>query len=83
MKSLPTLLPGIGEMDRDEQTKVAIIDRLSELDLQPNQPVSLFEIGTALVPAGYSQEELVWALFALQSDKKIELLNGNRLQLLK
>ena len=69
-------------MNRDEQTKAAIIERLNELGLEPNQPVSLFEIGTSLVPAGYSQDELVWALFALQSDKKIELLNGNRLQLL-
>lgn len=68
-------------MERAEQTKAAIIDRLKALELQPNQPISLFEIGTALVPVGYSQDELVWALFALQSDRKIELLNGNRLRL--
>ncbi|AYD01720.1 hypothetical protein [Neorhizobium sp. NCHU2750] len=46
------------------------------------KPINLYEIGPTLVGAGYSQEQLVNALFYLQSMKRIELMDGNRVRVL-
>jgi hypothetical protein len=60
----------------------AIIEVLRELDIQPSNNVSLFEIGTPLTAAGYDQDQILHGLFSLQRRKLIDL-HGNRLQLLQ
>ncbi len=42
------------------------------------KPINLLEIGSTLIVAGYTQEQLVNGLFYLQSMKQIELLDSNQ-----
>jgi hypothetical protein len=47
-------------------------------------PVNLYDIGEPLIISqGYSEAEIANALFYLQSQKVIHLLDGNRLKLAK
>lgn len=47
-------------------------------------PVNLLEIGPELLKDDrFTQDEIVNALYAMQSDKVIELLEGNRMRVLK
>jgi hypothetical protein len=48
------------------------------LDVKPDTPISIFEFGVPLIGAGYSQDEIPNGLFYLQSEKKIEMVTGNR-----
>jgi hypothetical protein len=63
--------------------KTAIVDRLREIGAEQGQPVVMYEIGAALIAAGYDQHEIVNALYQLQKDNMIELLPSNGLRLLK
>ncbi|MDQ0558664.1 hypothetical protein QO004_000439 [Rhizobium mesoamericanum] len=50
---------------------------------EPGTPVSLLEIGPVLVlEKNYTELEVVDALYALQEQKVIELLDGNRMRVL-
>lgn len=70
-------------MERDEQVRSALFDQLRAHDAAPDNPINLLTIGPALVYAGYSQEEIVHALFFLEAEKRIELLPGNRVRPIK
>jgi hypothetical protein len=70
-------------MDRHDETKAAIINRLRELNAEPSKPISIYEIGVPLVKAQFTEDEIMYALFALESEKTIELMGDNRLRLLK
>jgi hypothetical protein len=52
---------------------------LKALDVQPDSPLSLLEIGPPLVAQGYSQDDILEGLLWLQSEGRIRLLEGNRL----
>ncbi|AYD00939.1 hypothetical protein [Neorhizobium sp. NCHU2750] len=60
----------------------AIMQQLRERDVTADKPINLYEIGPTLVGAGYSEGEIVNALFYLQSMKRIELMDGNRVRLI-
>lgn len=64
------------------ETTDAILEQLRILDAKPDAPISIFEIGVPLVGAGYSQDQILNALFYLESKKTIELLPGNRFRLI-
>ena len=70
-------------MSRHEQTKTAILDRLKELNVDPTNPISLYEIGVPLVSAGYTEDEIFHALNGLIDDRVVELISGNRLRVVK
>ncbi|MBW6426110.1 hypothetical protein KX729_32640 [Rhizobium sp. XQZ8] len=55
-------------MERWEEVRQAIIDLLRELKIEPEKALSLYEIGIPLVPKGFSQDELVNALLALDRE---------------
>lgn len=59
----------------------AIMQQLRLKNATVDRPINLYEIGPTLVGAGYSQEQLVNALFYLQSMRRIELVDGNRVRL--
>lgn len=59
----------------------AIMQQLRQRDVTEDKSINLYEIGPTLIAAGYSQEQLVNALFYLQSMKRIELLDGNRVRI--
>jgi hypothetical protein len=60
----------------------AIIALLAELNIQPANDVSLYEIGPPLNARGFDQDQILNALFYLQRQKIVDL-RGNRLHLLK
>ncbi|TWF49897.1 hypothetical protein [Neorhizobium alkalisoli] len=63
---------------------VAICNLLRDLGAKVDEPVSIYKIGEPLIiDKGYSEDELINALFYLQSQKVIDLLEGNRLRLCK
>jgi len=68
-------------MQEKQPIKAAILERLQRIGISANQPVSLYELAP-LVYSGYDQHDIVNALFTLQDQKVIELMAGNRLQLL-
>ncbi len=57
------------------------MDLLRDLKVTPEKPLSLYDVGVPLVPRGYTQDELVDALFGLKSQGLIDLISGNRLAL--
>ena len=70
-------------MSRFEETETALADRLRALKMKPDMTVNLFDIGVPLNAAGFSQDEIMAVLTALEQDKVIDFVPGNRLRLLK
>lgn len=66
----------------DMEPTDAILEQLRLLNAKPDQPVGMFDIGIPLIGLGYSQDQILNALFYLESKKQIELLPGNRLRLI-
>jgi hypothetical protein len=63
---------------------VAICNLLRDLGATVDEPISIYRIGEPLIiDKGYSEDELINALFYLQSQKVIDILDGNRLSLAK
>lgn len=54
----------------------AILDQLADLP----DVISMYAIGVPLVTAGYTQDELVSALYGLQREGRIEILAANGLR---
>ncbi|MBZ9790549.1 hypothetical protein K9B32_10505 [Rhizobium sp. 3T7] len=69
-------------MSKAKDLRQAILDAANS-KVAKGTPVSLLEIGpTLLIEQNFTQEELVNALFAMQGDTVIELLDGNRMRVL-
>jgi hypothetical protein len=62
----------------------AILAVLRDINATPDKPIVMFEIGIPLVvDQKFAQDEVLNALFWLQSEGVIELLGDNRLRLVK
>jgi len=61
----------------------AIIEMLREIGAQPGRPVVIYEIGGALIAAGYDQHEIVNGLYRLEREGVLELVPSNAMKLLK
>jgi hypothetical protein len=70
-------------MSRFTETEIALIERLRALKDMPDMSINVFEVGDPLTSAGFSQDEILEVLYALEQDKIIALLPGNRLTMLK
>ena len=70
-------------MSRFNETETALIERLRALKALPDMSINVFDIGVPLTAAGFTQDEIVEVLIALEQDKIITLLPGNRLLMLK
>jgi len=70
-------------MSRFEVAEAAVTEKLRALNLKPDMTTNLFDIGVPLNAAGFSQEEIMAVLVALEQDKIVEFSPGNRLRLLK
>ncbi|AYG76798.1 MULTISPECIES: hypothetical protein [Rhizobium] len=70
-------------MSRFEETEIALTDKLRSLKLKPDMMINLFDIGVPLTAAGFTQDEIMAVLVALEQDKVIEFAPGNRLRFLK
>ncbi len=70
-------------MTDETEAKSALIALLKELGLEPGVPCSLYKIGPPMVAHGYSQDSIVHALYAIKDEGVIDLIEGNRLVVLK
>ncbi|MBD8663110.1 hypothetical protein IFT59_07570 [Rhizobium sp. CFBP 8752] len=61
----------------------AIRDCLRKLDAKPGEPVNIFSIGEPLIDAWFDQDSIVNGLYSLEAQQVIEIMNGNRISLLK
>ncbi|TCP82744.1 hypothetical protein C8J31_11077 [Rhizobium sp. PP-CC-2G-626] len=72
-----------GAMSRFEDLEAATLERLRTLKAKPDMTINLIDMGTPLNAAGYSQEEVLAVLLALEQEKIVALAPGNRLLILK
>ncbi|AYM66173.1 hypothetical protein G6L68_25145 [Agrobacterium fabrum] len=70
-------------MSRFEETETALIERLRALKAAPDVSINLFDIGVPMAAAGFTQEEIMQVLDALEQDKLVAYGPGNRLHILK
>lgn len=70
-------------MSRFNETETALIERLRALKALPDMSINFFDIGVPLTAAGFTHDEIVEVLYALEQDKVITLLPGSRLLMLK
>jgi N-acetylmuramoyl-L-alanine amidase len=70
-------------MSRFEDTEAALTERLRAMKAKPEMTINLFDISVHLNGAGYSQDEIMEVMFALEQDKVIALTTGNRVLMLK
>jgi hypothetical protein len=66
-------------MNRYEEVWGDLIDTLRGLGAEPT---SLYAVGVPMVAKGFTQDEVLNVLMALEREKTIELLPGNRLRVL-
>jgi hypothetical protein len=70
-------------MSRFTETETALNERLRALKASPDMSINVVDIGAPLTAAGFTQDEIMEVLNALEQDKIITLLPGNRLLMLK
>ncbi len=66
-------------MSRYEETKSALTQVLEGLGAEPT---SLYDVGVPMVGKGFSQDEILNGLMALDREKIIVLLPGNQVRVL-
>jgi uncharacterized protein Smg (DUF494 family) len=64
-------------MNRREETRAAVINYLRSIHATPVAPVNLHELTAALAKANFTQEEILRALFWLETDRVLEFMQGN------
>jgi hypothetical protein len=70
-------------MSRFSETEAALLERLRALRAEPEVSINLYDIGVPLVAAGFNQNEIMAVLDALEQDKIVSYVSGNRLLILK
>lgn len=70
-------------MSRFEETETALLQRLRALKAVPGMTIQLYDVGIPLDAQGYTQEEIMAALYALEQKKFVTFAPGNRLLILK
>jgi predicted transcriptional regulator len=70
-------------MSRFNEIEAALVGRLRTLKAKPDMTINLFEIGIPLKASGFSQDEIIEVLAALEQDGIVALVPGNRLRMLK
>ncbi|MGV2052837.1 hypothetical protein ACQZ48_22435 [Agrobacterium sp. 22-209-1] len=70
-------------MSRFTDTETALLERLRALKAKPEMSINLFDIGVPMSAAGFTQDEIMAVLDALEQDKVVAYGPGNRLLILK
>ena len=70
-------------MSRFNVTEAALLRRLRTLRAKPEMTINLIDIGVPLGEAGFSQNEILEVLIALEQEKIIAFCPGKRLMMLK
>jgi DUF917 family protein len=70
-------------MSRYDDVRAAIIELLATLNVEPGTPIDMSKIGPPLImEKRFTPKEVMNALEMLQSEKVIDLIEGNRLVVL-
>ncbi|SES47466.1 hypothetical protein [Rhizobium sp. NFR03] len=70
-------------MSKFEEIEAAVLERLRTMKAAPEVRINLLDLGVPLNAAGYSQEEIMDVLLALEQEKLVAFAAGNRLLILK
>ncbi len=70
-------------MSRFTDTETALLEQLRALKAKPEMSINLFDIGVPMSAAGFTQDEIMAVLDALEQDKVVAYGPGNRLLILK
>ncbi|WP_234791217.1 hypothetical protein [Agrobacterium rubi] len=71
------------DMSRFLEVEIALLGRLRALKASPDVSINLNDIGVPLNAAGFSQSEIIAVLNALEQEKIVAYMPGNRLLILK
>lgn len=66
-----------------EELETAMLAVLAALQAGPDNPISLLLVGSSLIEQGFTQDQIINRLYRMEAGKQIELLQGNRLRLVK
>jgi hypothetical protein len=66
-----------------EDLETAMRDVLAALKAAPDNPVSLLLVGSSLIEQGFTQDQIINRLYHMEAKQQIELLQGNRLRMIK
>ncbi|GAK70681.1 hypothetical protein RRU01S_13_00190 [Agrobacterium rubi TR3 = NBRC 13261] len=69
-------------MSRFNDTEEAVLRRLRALKAKPEMTINLLDLGTPLGDAGFTQDNIMEVLIALEQEKIIAFSTGNRLLIL-
>lgn len=56
-------------MSRFEETEIALLARLHALKAKPDMTINMFDIGVPMSAAGFTEEEIIAVLDALEQEK--------------
>lgn len=70
-------------MSRFEETETALIEKLRSMKVKPDVTINVLDIREPLNAAGFTQEEIMVVLHALEQDRIVVFTPGNKLKLLK
>lgn len=70
-------------MARFSETEAAVIARLRALKAKPDMSISLSDIAVPLTEAGFTQDEIMDVMNALEQELVIAFAPGNRVLILK
>lgn len=70
-------------MSRFEETETVLLQRLRALKAKPDVTINMLDICIPLDVEGFTQEEIMAALYALEQEKFVAFAPGNRLLILK
>lgn len=70
-------------MSRFNETEAALLSRLRALKAKPEMAINLPNLGSHLSASGFTQNEIMEVLVALEQENIIAFPTGNRLLILK
>lgn len=70
-------------MSRFAETEIALNERLRALKAKPGMSIAFYDIAVPMSAAGFTQEEIMAVLDALEQEKVVGYGPGNRLLVLK
>ncbi|QFY63085.1 hypothetical protein FZ934_22510 (plasmid) [Rhizobium grahamii] len=70
-------------MSRFAETETALIEKLRSMKVKPDVTINLLDVKEPLNAAGFTQEEIMSVLSALEQDRILVFAPGHKLKLLK
>jgi hypothetical protein len=65
-----------------QQCREAVLAELAAACASPDSTIDLYGIGQTLIAKGYTQKQIVGAIYMLAYDKRLEYVGGNRVRMI-